>query len=204
MSTNRRIAQISQETSKTTAVSSGRHYQGIIETVALTDAAAGSFTFTVNNDIVQSVSKIDLTVEQPASNGNSSRTVTLTGTSGTENITVGGVNYLATFTTNLTTSATNFVTSHATALLALGITVTSSGAVLTFVSATATFPTITVANVSGDLSATIGSVTAVSLTGLAYATIESYAKGYFNVRVTNIASTAFNGKVKIHYSIVHN
>jgi len=118
--------------------------------------------------------------------------------------TIGGTNYLATFTTNLTTSANNFVTSHATTLLALGITVTASSGVLTFVAATATFPTITAANVSGDLSATIASVSAIATTGLPIATIESYTKGSFVVRVTNVGTSALNKFAKIHYRIVHN
>lgn len=59
-------------------------------------------------------------------------TVTLTGTSGTANIPIDGVNYLATFNTNLSTTASDFVTTHATALNTAGVTVTSNAAVLTF------------------------------------------------------------------------
>ena len=45
----RRIKEVTQKTSKTTSVEfSG--YQAIISTVALTDAAAGEFEFTINND----------------------------------------------------------------------------------------------------------------------------------------------------------
>lgn len=200
----RRICEVTQLTSKTTSVDTDRHYQGIITTVDLTDSADSGFVFTVNNDVVQRVTQINLTTEYPSLTGNSSRAVTLTGTSGTANIVVGGTNYLATFTSNLTTSATNFVTSHATALLARGITVTASSGVLTFVASTSTFPTITVANVSGDLSATIASVSAISTTGLPIATIESYEKGSFDVRVTNVGTSSLNKAVKIHYSIVHN
>jgi len=200
----RRICQVTQLTSKTTSVDTQRHYEGIITTVALTDAADSGFVFTVNNDVVQNTTQINLTTEYPSLTGNSSRAVTLTGTSGTANIVVGGTNYLATFTTNLTTSANNFVTSHAATLLALGITVTASSGVLTFVAATATFPTITAANVSGDLSATIASVTAIATTGLPIATIESYTKGSFVVRLTNVGTSALNKFVKIHYKITHN
>lgn len=89
-------------------------------------------------------------------------TATLTGTSGTANLIVNGVSYLATFTTNLTTSAANFVTTHAAALLALDIVVTSSGAGVIFTSNIAgqPFSAVTVANVSGDLSSTIVATTA--------------------------------------------
>lgn len=61
-------------------------------------------------------------------------TVTLTGTSGTANITIGTSNYVATFTTNLNTSAANFVTTNAATILTQwGIVVTNpSGANLLF------------------------------------------------------------------------
>lgn len=198
-----RIATTTQITSKTTACTSNR-YDGVIQTVPLTDASGASFVFTVNNSVVQNVSTILLSEEFSALNLYSTRTVTLTGTSGTANITVGGVNYLATFTTNLTTSANNFVTSHATALLALGIVVTASSGVLTFSALTASFPTIARTNVSGDLSATLGTVTATATTGLPKVTLDSYQRGSFVVRITNIGSTAFNSPVRFHYKITHN
>lgn len=105
----------------------------------------------------------DLTISTKKEDSvNSSKTVTLTGTSGTANIAVAGTNYLATFATSLTQTATNFVTTHAAALLAdKGVTVTSSGAVLTFVHATTAFPTITITNATGDLAGTLGTVTVV-------------------------------------------
>jgi len=89
-------------------------------------------------------------------------TITVTGTSGTANVTVAGVNYLATFDTDLTTTAANFVTSHATALLARNIVVTSSTADVVFTSAIngVPFGSVTVATTSGDLSATIVATTA--------------------------------------------
>lgn len=59
-------------------------------------------------------------------------TTTLTGTSGTANITVNGTAYLATFDTDLSTTAANFVTAHSTALLAAGITVTSGTGTIIF------------------------------------------------------------------------
>lgn len=199
----RRIAEITQATSKTTSVTANK-YEGIIQTVALSDSADGSFNFTVNNDKVQAVSTIQLTTEYSSLNGNSSRTVTLTGTSGTANINIGGTNYLATFTSSLTTSATNFVTSHGATLSALGITVTSSGAVLTIVADTDTFPAITRANVSGDLSATLGTVTAVASTGNPIANLVSIAKGSFVVRIQNVGTSALNTFAKVHFKLIHN
>lgn len=101
-----------------------------------------------------------------ADSTNSTRTVTLTGTSGTANISVGGVNYLATFATNLTTTASNFVSAHAAAIAsATGAVVTSSGSVIKFSDATAGFPAITVTNVSTDLGGTVGTLTPVLVTG---------------------------------------
>jgi hypothetical protein len=56
----RRIKEVTQKTSKTTSVEfSG--YQDIISTVALTDAAAGEFEFTINNDKIQTKSVIMIT-----------------------------------------------------------------------------------------------------------------------------------------------
>lgn len=56
----RRIKEVTQATSKTTAVEfSG--YEAIVTTVALTDAAAGEFEFTINNDKIQTKSVIMLT-----------------------------------------------------------------------------------------------------------------------------------------------
>lgn len=99
-----------------------------------------------------------------AESDESTQTVTLTGTSGTANVNIGGTDYLATFATSLTVTATNFVTTHATALAAEGITVTSDGAVLTFTGPTAAFPAATT-NATGDLDATDAAPTVVPVTG---------------------------------------
>lgn len=203
MSINKRIAEVTQQTSKTTSVNAPR-YEGIIETVALTDAAGTSFVFRILNSKVQRVTNVLVSTEYPQLNGISTRAVTLTGTSGTANVVVGGVNYLATFTSDLTTSAANFVTSHAATLLALGITVTANTGVLTFSAATSIFPSISVANVTGDLAGTVASVSNTATTGLPIATIASQAKGYFDVRVTNVGTAALNCATKVHFRIVHN
>lgn len=91
-------------------------------------------------------------------------TVTLTGTSGTGNITVNGVAYLATFGSTLTASAAAFVTSHAATIAARmnGIVVTSSGAGVIF---TASIPgalqTVSAnVNASGDLAGSSVNTTA--------------------------------------------
>lgn len=198
-----RIRTIQQLTSKTTKVIANS-YDGVIETVSLTDAADASFVFEVENSKVRRVSTILLSTEYPALNGRTTRTVTLTGASGTANVIVDEVEYLATFASTLTQTATNFVTAHAATLLALGITVTSSGAALTFAADTDIFPTITAENVSGDLDATLGTVTATASTGLPIATLDSYQEGSFIVRVTNVGTAALNGTAKIQFKITHN
>ena len=97
----------------------------------------------------------NLVIEEGNPAGAGTQAVTLTGTSGTANINIGGVNYLATFATNLTTTAANFVTAHGAAITtATGATVTANTGVLT-VSDAEDLPNISVANVSGNLSGTV-------------------------------------------------
>jgi len=198
-----RIAITTQATSKTTSVESNR-YDGIIQTVPLSDAAGASFVFTVNNDLVQEITDILISSEYPALNGYSTKTVTLTGTSGTANVAVAGVDYLATFTSNLTTSAANFVTSHAATLLALGVTVTADSGVLTFSVLTEDFPTITITNATGNLAGTLGTVTATASTGNILVNLVSWVRGSFVVRVQNIGAVALNSYGRFHFKITHN
>jgi hypothetical protein len=86
-------------------------------------------------------------------------TVTLTGTSGTANINIGGTNYLATFNTSLTVTADDFRTTHAAAILsAKGVVVTDNDAgVLTFTANVSgiSFTTPTVTNATGNLAGTV-------------------------------------------------
>lgn len=85
--------------------------------------------------------------------------VTLTGTSGTANVTINGVAYLATWDTSLTVTAANFVTLHKAALGIAGIKISSAVAVITLTHKRAHIVTnrviATVANVSGDLAGTV-------------------------------------------------
>lgn len=87
---------------------------------------------------------------------NLSRTATLTGTSGTANVNIGGVDYLATFNTSLTQTATDFVTAHEAAIeLATGGTLTSAGATLILVAPSATYPDFSITNVTTNLAGTV-------------------------------------------------
>jgi hypothetical protein len=91
------------------------------------------------------------------------QTVTLTGTSGTCNVNVMGVNYLATYTGgSITNTDAAFITSHAAALLLRGIVVTGT-TTLIFTAAIPgePFAAITVsAAVSGDLTGSVAATTA--------------------------------------------
>lgn len=60
-----------------------------------------------------------------------SKTITVTGSSGTCNYVVNGVSYLCTFNTTLTQTAADWVTSHTAALLVLGMTCYSVADVIT-------------------------------------------------------------------------
>lgn len=55
-----RLKQVTQITSKTTAVRANA-YNGSITTVALSDAAAGTFNFTFNNTKIKANSNVQLT-----------------------------------------------------------------------------------------------------------------------------------------------
>lgn len=80
---------------------------------------------------------------------NKKNVMTLTGSSGTANIRVGGVLYPMTFSTNLTTTAANFVTANGAAILsATGVSIASSGVTLT-----ATGVSFEMNNTSGNLNA---------------------------------------------------
>ena len=75
---------------------------------------------------------------------------------------------------------------------------------MTFVAATETFPTIARTNVSGDLSATIASVTAGATTGSPIVDLVSYVRGAMTVRVRNYGTAALNNFVRFHFKITHN
>lgn len=88
-------------------------------------------------------------------------TATLTGASGTANVLINSVNYLATFATSLTVTAADFVTTHATALLLVGIKATSAGAVITLTADIDGRPFVlsSVLNVTSDLAGSVADTT---------------------------------------------
>lgn len=122
-----------------------------------------------------------LVIEEGQSGGNGSQTITLTGTSGTANVSVGGVNYLATFATSLTVTATNFVTAHAAAILAdTGLVVTANAGVLTFAGSTVDLP-VSIANVTTNLAGTVSAIDYVTV-----ATAGGCQRVYSTQVITNV------------------
>ena len=94
-------------------------------------------------------------------------TITLTGASGTANVTLaGGLTKVATFaaggTQDLTQTAADFVTSHAAAYAVEGVTITSSGVdiIFTATQAGAAFTSPAIANATGDLDGTVANTEA--------------------------------------------
>lgn len=83
-------------------------------------------------------------------------TVTLSGTSGTANLSCAGVVSVLTFNTSLTQTATDFVTAFAADYLVVGVVVTSSGADLIFTASVAGTPFTSpwVSSLTGDLAGT--------------------------------------------------
>lgn len=101
----------------------------------------------------------ELVIEEGAPTGTASRALTLSGTTGTANVTVAGEAYLATYATSLTVTADDFVTAHAADLLSdHGITVTANAGVLTFAGGSDAFPVISIANATGTLNGTLAAV----------------------------------------------
>lgn len=96
-----------------------------------------------------------------ADSDSSTRELTLTGSSGTANVNVDGVNYLATYAASLTQTALDFVSTHTAALAAAGVTVTADSGVITFSGLTTVIDAITILNVSPNLAGTLAASVAI-------------------------------------------
>jgi len=95
-------------------------------------------------------------------------TVTLTGTSGTANVTMGGVTTLATFDTSIAATTAAFVAAHAATYAAVGITLTgTTTCIFTATVAGVPFTAGAVANVTGDLTGSVVHTTPNSVAGAA-------------------------------------
>lgn len=134
------------------------------------EATTRQFTIDVPNDDCNEdrLSEIQaaypgMTVTFDPNSSSTSYAVTLSGTSGTGNVTIDGVDYLATWGTDLATTASDFVTTHKTAIEALGGTVASSAAVITIVIPT-NLGAVTFSNVTTNLAGAVvkGATTAQS------------------------------------------
>ena len=119
------------------------------------------------------------------------RQITLSGTGGTANINVNGINYLATFTTNLFTTAQNWVTANQAAMNALGINVFALGSgadgrIRFSRSTNLILDTITITNVSGTLNGTIANpFTGTAASSLDHLVIPYAGTPYVGQRLTH-------------------
>lgn len=116
----------------------------------LSNPQIDNINFLANKGQVTGINTLITTLS--ASETRTTHSLQLLGTSGTANIIVAGINYLATFVTNLTTTAANFVSVHAADILSFdGTVVTSIGAALVFVKQASVSPTLSVSNITGNL-----------------------------------------------------
>ena len=126
------------------------------------------------------------------------RQITLSGTTGTANINVNGVNYLATFTTNLFTTAQNWVTANQAALLLLGINVFAIGSgadgrIRFSRNTNLILDTITITNVSGTLNGTINNpFTGTSASSADHVVIPYLGTPYSGLRIHHIFRVNFS------------
>ena len=104
-------------------------------------------------------------------------TVTLIGTSGTANLSAGGLTKTVTFNTSLTQTATDFVTTHAAAYLLIGIVVTSSGEDIIFTAQTAgvAFDHPFILTLTGDITGNVVNTTPNVPTREGKRTVEYYS-----------------------------
>ena len=114
------------------------------------------------------------------------RTITLSGTSGTANINVDGVNYLATFSTSLYQTALDWVVANQATLNALGIRVFALGSgadgrIRFGASSNTILNAITITNVTTNLSGTIAN----EFTGSPSASLDHFIVPYFNTPIEN-------------------
>jgi hypothetical protein len=98
-------------------------------------------------------------------------TVTVTGTGGTAQVTMGGVTRTTTFDTNIATTLDNFKAAFEDDYAAVGITLTETATTLVFTAATAGVPFTAGAaeNLTGDLAGSVAHTTASAAAGAAAA-----------------------------------
>lgn len=147
---------------------------GTVTTTAWTNCGtcnviAETYTITLNDDECGNdrLAELNDAYEQTVTIATYAATtvdVTMSGTSGTANITIEGVDYLATFDTDLTTTAANFVTAYAATILDQhNLVVTSNAAIITITGPDDDWALPTSANVSGDLAGSVGTPSATTI-----------------------------------------
>lgn len=116
------------------------------------------------------------------------RKLTLTGTSGTANINIDGVNYLAVFNTTLTQTAIDFVAIHGAVIFASsGITVAANNGILRFgYTSDALLNAITITNVAPNLGGTFD--TSIN----DHVVVPYVGEPYENLRLTHQFRVNFN------------
>lgn len=127
------------------------------------DAVSQTYTITLADDECGDDRLAELQAAYPdltiiIATENQSQTATLTGTSGTANVNIGGVNYLATFATDLATTVANFITAHKAAIETANpdAVIVGSGATLVLTAPTGELPSpFTVTNATGNLAGTV-------------------------------------------------
>ena len=158
-------------------------YTGIWPRV-IKEFAAGAIPATQRLDLNDAAYQATLAVK-------AKKTATLTGTSGTANVNINGVNYLATFDTDLTTTAANFVTSHAAAIAARhgACVVTSTGAGVIVESGVPGMNVlVTVTNASGNLAGSVANTTAaVRNTSLKAGAAVTILQGLYEKRTNELS-----------------
>ena len=160
----------------------------------LTGSVANGFTFFDNvadKDANGTTSYNELNIAYGIS-------ITLSGTGGTANINVDGVNYLATFDTDLFTTSNNWVTANSSTLMALGIGVFALGSGIDgrirFSAISNTIlNAITITNVTTDLSGTIANEFTGSPTASGdHAIIPYVGEPYEGLRINQTIRANFN------------
>lgn len=126
------------------------------------------------------------------------RPMQLSGSSGTANVVINGVNYLATFSSSLVTTAANFVTTHAATLAGLNITVAASGSVILIYGTGLT--SASVSNVSGNLAGSYSPTQVQMFVASDLAVSPAAGYKYTAVAVTSLNATGTNLVVSASYS----
>lgn len=122
-------------------------YGRIISDISMSGVAERTFTISAS-DFPSGVAY--MTIDSPMRTDYETE-LTLVGTSGATKIIIGGIEYTATFNTDLTTTTSNFYTASIASWVAQGISVSTVGDTIILRMSEDLFTSITIENISGDL-----------------------------------------------------